>query len=270
MSLNKKQLGKDTRDAKRTIRKQDGFSKDVIVDPKGQWAHPGEITRIPGNQITMRGVPYPVLGIDDQGNEQIMFPGQDYLFPGNYVTEYPQMQEGGQNFDPEMMYWDQYNTPLRPGRQRRFDKWTAKESERQGRDILMDKGSYDIQGFWKSEDYKHMDKDNHGSDTWKKPNHPTFSTGSKYVSEMNPGGLWLEDGSYYPSYQTSQLYGPEYYQWLFGGEPNRPEHYGGPLLPQVTIMGKKQQGGEPYQELELDDDQIAYYRSLGYRVEEIE
>ena len=218
----------------------------------------------------MRGVPYPVLGIDNQGNQQMMFPEQEYVFPGSYVTEYPQMQEGGQNFDPEMMYWDQYNTPLRPGQQRRFDKWTAKESERQGRDILMDKGAYDIQGFWKSGDYKHMDKDNHGSDTWKKPNHPTFSTGSKYVSEMNPGGLWLEDGSYYPSYQTSQLYGPEYYQWLFGREPNRPEHYGGPLLPQVTIMGKKQQGGEPYQELELDDDQIAYYRSLGYRVEEIE
>lgn len=97
MSLNKKQLGKDTRDAKRTIRKQDGFSKDVIVDPKGQWAHPGEITRIPGNQITMRGVPYPVLGIDDQGNEQMMFPGQDYLFPGNYVTEYPQLQLGGES-----------------------------------------------------------------------------------------------------------------------------------------------------------------------------
>ena len=97
MSLNKKQLGKDTRDAKRTIRKQDGFSKDVIVDPKGQWAHPGEITRIPGNQITMRGVPYPVLGIDDQGNKQMMFPGQDYLFPGNYVTEYPQLQLGGES-----------------------------------------------------------------------------------------------------------------------------------------------------------------------------
>ena len=97
MSLNKKQLGKDTRDAKRTIRKQDGFSKDVIVDPKGQWAHPGEITRIPGNQITMRGVPYPVLGIDDQGNEQMMFPGQDYLFPGNYVTEYPQLRLGGES-----------------------------------------------------------------------------------------------------------------------------------------------------------------------------
>ena len=97
MSLNKKQLGKDTRDAKRTIRKQDGFSKDVIVDPKGQWAHPGEITRIPGNQITMRGVPYPVLGIDDQGNEQIMFPGQDYVFPGSYVTEYPQLQLGGES-----------------------------------------------------------------------------------------------------------------------------------------------------------------------------
>jgi hypothetical protein len=267
--MNKKQLSKDTKAAKKQVSKPNAFSKDVIVTKRGQWDYPGQVTRIPGNQITMKNVPYPVLGIDDQGNQQMMFPGQDYVFPGSYVTEYPQMQEGGQNFDPEMMYRDQYNTPLRPGQQRRFDKWATKESERQGRDILMDKGAYDVQGFWKSGDYKHMDKDNHGSDTWKKPNHPTFSTGSKYVSETNPGGLWLEDGSYYPSYQTSQLYSPEYYQWLFGREPNRPEHYAGSLLPQVTIMGKKQQGGEPYQELELDDDQIAYYRSLGYRVEEV-
>jgi len=41
-----------------------------IVDPKGQWAHPGKPTMIPNanGKITMRGVPYPVLGIDDQGN----------------------------------------------------------------------------------------------------------------------------------------------------------------------------------------------------------
>jgi hypothetical protein len=43
----------------------------------------------------MKGVNYPVLGIDDLGNQQMMMPGQDYTFPGNYVTEYPQMQFGG-------------------------------------------------------------------------------------------------------------------------------------------------------------------------------
>ena len=117
--MNKKQLSKDTKASKKQVSKPNPFSRDVIVTKRGQWDYPGQVTRIPGKKtgtpITMRGVPYPVLGIDNQGNQQMMFPEQEYVFPGSYVTEYPQMQEGGQNFDPEMMYWDQYNTPLRPG-----------------------------------------------------------------------------------------------------------------------------------------------------------
>ena len=31
----------------------------MIEDPRGQWTHPGKNTRIPGNQITMKGVDYP-------------------------------------------------------------------------------------------------------------------------------------------------------------------------------------------------------------------
>jgi hypothetical protein len=69
--------------------------KDIIVDPKGQWKHPGEVTRIPGNDITMQGVPYPVYGIDNTGFAQMMYPGQDYTFPGDYVDEYPMLQKGG-------------------------------------------------------------------------------------------------------------------------------------------------------------------------------
>ena len=68
----------------------------VIEDPMGQWAHPGSVTRIPSNQITMQGVNYPVLGISDRGHTQIMYPGEDYSFRGKSVTEYPMMQSGGQ------------------------------------------------------------------------------------------------------------------------------------------------------------------------------
>jgi hypothetical protein len=70
---------------------QDG----AIVDPMGQWAHPGEVTIIPGTDITMEGVDYPVLGISDTGDQQMMYPGEDYNFDGEYVTEYPMMKEGG-------------------------------------------------------------------------------------------------------------------------------------------------------------------------------
>jgi hypothetical protein len=69
---------------------------DIIVDPRGQWDHPGEITRIPSNEITMQGVDYPVYGVPNVGEPQMMLPGAEYMFPGaDYVDEYPQMRRGG-------------------------------------------------------------------------------------------------------------------------------------------------------------------------------
>lgn len=133
-------------------------------------------------------------------------------------------QEGGEP-DPEMMFRDEYNTLLKPAEERRFNRWVTKESKRQGRDILMDMGAYDVRGFWKSGDHKRMDQDNHGSDAWKKPNHPTFSNQSRYHGTDGwYGGNWTEDAGYQPSKQTLQLYTPDYYKWMFGTEPNRPEH----------------------------------------------
>ena len=67
-----------------------------VVDPMGQWAHPGEVTRIPGSDITMQGVNYPVLGVGSNGKKQMMYPGKDYSFGGaEHVDEYPMMQGGG-------------------------------------------------------------------------------------------------------------------------------------------------------------------------------
>ena len=71
-------------------------AKDIITDPMGQWKYPGLPTRIPGNDITMKGVGYPVLGVANNGQRKIMLPGADYTFPGaKYVDEYPQMKKGG-------------------------------------------------------------------------------------------------------------------------------------------------------------------------------
>ena len=69
--------------------------KGVIYDPMGQWKYPGQITRIPGGNITMAGVPYPVFGVDDLGNQQLMMPGGNYTYPGQNVTEYPMLSRGG-------------------------------------------------------------------------------------------------------------------------------------------------------------------------------
>jgi hypothetical protein len=68
----------------------------IIVDPRGQWAHPGKLTRIPSNDITMEGVNYPVWAQPNVGPGMLMEPGKDYNFPGaDYVDEYPQMKKGG-------------------------------------------------------------------------------------------------------------------------------------------------------------------------------
>jgi len=72
------------------------MKKKPITDPRGQWAYPGEVTRIPGSNITMKGVSYPVLAKASNGMQVIMFPGGEYTFPGaSHVDEYPMMQQGG-------------------------------------------------------------------------------------------------------------------------------------------------------------------------------
>jgi hypothetical protein len=68
--------------------------KKIVKDDRGQWAHPGEVTEIGSNDITMQGVDYPVLGISDTGDTQMMYPDQDYKFDGEKVTEYPMAQDG--------------------------------------------------------------------------------------------------------------------------------------------------------------------------------
>lgn len=59
------------------------------ITPLGQWEYPHQVTTVPSNNITMKGVDYPVLGISDTGDIKYMLPNMDYLFDGNYVTEYP-------------------------------------------------------------------------------------------------------------------------------------------------------------------------------------
>ena len=56
---------------------------------------------IPSGNITMKGVDFPVMGTDDYGNQKLMMPGGEYIFPGNNVFEVPlqnlprHFQQGG-------------------------------------------------------------------------------------------------------------------------------------------------------------------------------
>jgi hypothetical protein len=68
----------------------------MITDPMGQWKYPGMNTRIPGSNITMQGVPYPVLAKASNGMSTMMYPGREYSFPGaSHVDEYPMAKNGG-------------------------------------------------------------------------------------------------------------------------------------------------------------------------------
>lgn len=66
---------------------------NAVEDPRGQWDHPKQCTVIPSNRITMKNVPYKVLGIDDTGHSKVMHPEKDYGYPGGKVLEIPMTPE---------------------------------------------------------------------------------------------------------------------------------------------------------------------------------
>ena len=94
MGFNKKVLSKAVSELGKV--KAPGKPKDIITDPAGQWKYPGQKTRIPSNDITMQGVPYPVWAQPNVGPGSMMQPNQDYNFPGaSYVDETPMAKKGG-------------------------------------------------------------------------------------------------------------------------------------------------------------------------------
>jgi len=68
----------------------------IKKDNDGYWnpENWGKPVEIDSNEITMQGVYQPLLGISDTGDVQMMYPGEDYEFDGESVTEYPVAQNG--------------------------------------------------------------------------------------------------------------------------------------------------------------------------------
>lgn len=91
--------------------------KHIKIDPLGYWnpQNEGKPVIIPSNQITMKGVNKPVLGVADNGKKMVMYPYQDYNFQGaKYVTEYPLAQNGAVINDDLMTEWNNYVSWLGP------------------------------------------------------------------------------------------------------------------------------------------------------------
>lgn len=80
----------------------------------------------------------------------------------------------------------QYNTQLSPDEEIRFQRW----AESAGR--IADLRDYDLRGAWRSGAGEAAN--GHFPDTFKKPNHPTFSDESQYSTPEAEGGKWRDGG----------------------------------------------------------------------------
>lgn len=104
----------------------------------------------------------------------------------------------------ERFFHDNYNTELSPEEVTAYEAWVDAESKAQKRDVRMDQHDYDLRGAWRHRDEWTKDARGHGTDRFKKPNHPTFSDQSVYHGTESPwgwtyeGGTW-GDGTYTPS-----------------------------------------------------------------------
>ena len=77
-----------------------------------------------------------------------------------------------------------YDTPLPPEQERRFNLWAGPR--------VADTQDYDLRGAWLGN--AQQAPNGHLPDTYKKPNHPTFSDESQYSTPENKGGSWVPDG----------------------------------------------------------------------------
>lgn len=106
---------------------------------------------------------------------------------------------------------DMFNTQLSPQEEAQFQAW-AKAHNRLG-----DLFDYDMRGAWKAN--IGQAGNGHFPDTYKKPNHPTFSNESIYNgTEGMTGGRWLETPrgtAFVPSLTNLENYPPSDLQRYF-------------------------------------------------------
>ena len=96
-----------------------------------------------------------------------------------------------------------YDTPISEKDLPAFSAWVKRQSRIQGRDISLDVGDYDLAGLYKKVNGVDLPK-GHGTDEFKKPNHPTFSQESVYHSPTMMGGRWAQENGQDVFYASPQ------------------------------------------------------------------
>lgn len=237
MGFNKKVLSEAT--ANLNSAKPPARKKDIIVDPAGQWKYPGQNTRIPSSDITMQGVPYPVYAQPNVGQPQMMYPGQEYTFPGaDYVDEYPQMKKGGQK---------KYSRSLEAKNRLFVDNPLVKKKKKKNKKIF-------------------------------NPNAKYYQDGGESKAEeilgpipLNSGRKTLRDWTYGQSIGMLQEQdGGEADYVELDLTPEEIEEYkrGGYVVEDISIPSLSRFAGGGGMEAELTPAEIEEYRKQGYIVEE--
>ena len=115
-----------------------------------------------------------------------------------------------------------FDTQLSQENEQRFNNWLAQESQRRGRDMSQDIADYDLRGYWLNGGYQDTTGRGHMPDTYKKPNHPTFSDESIYHDGRNyVGGMWEGDSVFVPGATNLRVHGAANLQNYFNTvEPN--------------------------------------------------
>ena len=95
----------------------------------------------------------------------------------------------------EKFFKERFNTTLNQDEENAFQGWLKTESAKAGRDLSNDIIDYDLRGFFKETGGKPL-SGGHLVDTYKKPNHPTFSIESKYSGATDEKGVKYVGGTW--------------------------------------------------------------------------
>lgn len=151
--------------------------------------------------------------------EDVFGTDSDQGKPGKIASAYEAFGIGEPSETPQTLQKSlgQFDTPLSPDEESRFRTWKQKYAPR-------DSGAdYDLRGAFKA-GITPDPKSGHWPDTFKKPNHPTFSIESKYAAQVpSKAGSW--NGNNFippqPGQTADQVAMMRQQQWLAQQSPER-------------------------------------------------
>jgi len=103
-----------------------------------------------------------------------------------------------------------FDTGLLPPQEAAFQQWVKQQSgpKFRNRDLSLDLQDYDLRGYWQEQGQYEVGGKGHMPDTYKKPNHPTFSTESQFHGMPGADGRVIEGGTWGKGFEsfTPSLY----------------------------------------------------------------